>query len=48
LVDATNEQALKTTFDYWHDGYGKYGIKAMWMDESGECVLRWTRAVGVF
>ena len=34
LVDATNDDALRTTFEHWHDGYGKYGIKAMWMDES--------------
>ena len=34
LVDATNAVALKTTFDHWYEGYGKYGIKAMWMDQS--------------
>jgi alpha-glucosidase (family GH31 glycosyl hydrolase) len=34
VVDATNAEALKTTFQKWYDGYGKYGIRAMWMDES--------------
>jgi len=34
LVDATNVAALKATFDHWYEGYGKYGIKAMWMDQS--------------
>ena len=34
VVDATNSAALKRAFDYWFEGYGKYGIRAMWMDQS--------------
>ena len=34
LIDATNDEALAATFDHWYDGYGRFGVKAMWMDES--------------
>ena len=34
LVDATNPVALKATFGHWYEGYGKYGVKAMWMDQA--------------
>jgi alpha-glucosidase (family GH31 glycosyl hydrolase) len=33
VVDATNAAALKASFDHWYEGYGKFGIKAMWMDQ---------------
>ena len=26
--------SVKATFDAWYEGYGKYGIRAIWMDES--------------
>ena len=34
VVDATNDAALKSAFDHWYEGYGKYGIRAMWMDQA--------------
>ena len=34
LIDFTNPDAMNATFWKWYEGYGKYGIKAIWMDES--------------
>jgi hypothetical protein len=25
---------MARTFEHWWEGYGKYGVRAMWMDES--------------
>lgn len=34
LVDATNPKGMARTFEHWWAGYGQYGVRAMWMDES--------------
>eukprot|EP00754_Rhynchopus_humris_P034842 Rhum_TRINITY_DN16441_c0_g1::Rhum_TRINITY_DN16441_c0_g1_i1::g.163192::m.163192/K01811/xylS, yicI; alpha-D-xyloside xylohydrolase len=34
LIDYTNPAAAKTTFQKWYEGYGKFGIKAIWFDET--------------
>eukprot|EP00756_Hemistasia_phaeocysticola_P003956 Hpha_TRINITY_DN12551_c0_g2::TRINITY_DN12551_c0_g2_i1::g.50970::m.50970/K01811/xylS, yicI; alpha-D-xyloside xylohydrolase len=34
LIDFTNPAAMNATFRHWYEGYGKYGIKAIWMDET--------------
>ena len=34
LVDPTNPAGMNRTFQHWYDGYGKYGVRAIWMDES--------------
>ena len=34
VVDATNPEAMKSVWQHWQEGYGKYGVKAIWMDES--------------
>ena len=34
VVDATNDAARKAAFDHWYEGYGKYGVRAMWMDQA--------------
>jgi len=34
LVDATSKEAMKATFGHWYEGYGKYGIRALWLDEA--------------
>ena len=34
LVDSTNPKGMARTFEHWWEGYGQYGVRAMWMDES--------------
>lgn len=34
LVDATSSDAMAAVTAKWYQGYGKYGVKAIWMDES--------------
>ena len=34
LIDSSNPQTMNTTFNKWMSGYGKYGVRAIWMDES--------------
>jgi len=33
-VDPSNADAMKSVTQHWFDGYCKYGVKAIWMDES--------------
>ena len=50
LVDATNPAAMNATVQRWYEGLGKYGVKAIWMDESEpdhlQCVQLPGRCVG--
>ena len=32
VIDPTNDDAMKSTTNHWLKGYGKYGVKAIWMD----------------
>eukprot|EP01061_Rhynchopus_euleeides_P014703 TRINITY_DN25376_c0_g1_i3.p1 TRINITY_DN25376_c0_g1~~TRINITY_DN25376_c0_g1_i3.p1 ORF type:complete len:724 (+),score=302.45 TRINITY_DN25376_c0_g1_i3:176-2347(+) len=34
VIDFSNPAAMNATFQKWYEGYGKFGIKAIWMDES--------------
>eukprot|EP00937_MAST-01D_sp_MAST-1D-sp2_P006861 g6861.t1 len=34
VVDATSDAALEATYDHWYEGYGKFGVRAMWMDQA--------------
>ena len=34
LVDSTNPAAMAQTTEHWFEGYGKYGVRAVWMDEA--------------
>eukprot|EP01079_Euglenida_sp_SAG-EU17-18_P001938 gene1938-2982_t len=34
LVDATNDEARNATWKHWMEGYGKYGIQNVWLDET--------------
>jgi alpha-D-xyloside xylohydrolase len=34
VIDSTNPAAMKAVTDHWWEGYGKYGVRAVWMDEA--------------
>ena len=34
LVDSTNPAAMNSTVEHWYKGIGRFGVKAIWMDES--------------
>ena len=34
LVDSTNPEGMAQTTEHWFEGYGKYGVRAVWMDEA--------------
>ena len=34
LVDSTNPAGMAQTTQHWYEGYGKYGVRAVWMDEA--------------
>jgi len=34
IIDPSNPAAMNATSSHWYEGYGKYGIRAIWMDQS--------------
>lgn len=34
LIDATNGAAMNATFRHWYNGYGRFGVRALWLDEA--------------
>eukprot|EP01065_Artemidia_motanka_P024933 TRINITY_DN29862_c0_g1_i1.p1 TRINITY_DN29862_c0_g1~~TRINITY_DN29862_c0_g1_i1.p1 ORF type:complete len:691 (+),score=186.23 TRINITY_DN29862_c0_g1_i1:68-2140(+) len=34
LIDSTNPAAMEATFNHWFEGYGKYGVRSVWLDQT--------------
>lgn len=34
MIDATQDAVQRAVFERWFDGYGRYGIRAVWLDET--------------
>lgn len=34
LMDSTNASAAAAIFNAWYNGYGRYGIRSIWLDET--------------